>query len=120
MLEEMGYDIDVYHLNEGHGAFATIELEKNLQDAKGRTVFTTHPPVAAGHDHFSYDDISDIARDLPDIRGRTGDEILNMTALAMNNSRIANGVSQLHAKVLQELFPGYNIIGITNGVHSFT
>lgn len=120
MLEEMGYDIDVYHLNEGHGAFATIELEKNLQDAKDRTVFTTHTPVSAGHDHFSYDDVSDIARDLPDIRGRAGDEILNMTALAMNNSRIANGVSQLHAKVSQDLFPGYNIIGITNGVHSFT
>ncbi len=49
-----------------------------------------------------------------------GDEHLNMTLLALNLSRYINGVAKKHGEVSKNMFPGYKIHAITNGVHSFT
>jgi len=124
MLHELGIEPEVYHLNEGHGAFATIELVKyhGYQNAKDKTVFTTHTPVSAGHDKFGYDLINQVLTSyMPrNIKQLAGEHDLNMTLLALNNSRYANGVARKHGEVSQKMFPDHEIGYITNGVHSFT
>ncbi len=115
--------ITTYHMNEGHAVFLTLAMLKeyggDVEQVKSRCVFTTHTPVAAGHDKFSYDLASKVIGEyLPsNIRQLAGEDVLNTTVLALNLSRAANGVSQLHGQVSREMFPGFNIGHITNGVH---
>jgi starch phosphorylase len=116
---------EVFHLNEGHGAFATLELMRiyGKQKAKDKTVFTTHTPVPAGHDRFHHGKISSMMGGYEkgfDLEALAGPYVLNMTVLALNMSRYANGVSKMHGQVSKEMFPGYEIDYITNGVHPFT
>ena len=116
---------EVLHLNEGHGAFATLEMLKRygMKAAKEKMVFTTHTPIEAGHDRFEYDKIYSIMGDYLngiDIKALGGSDKLNMTLLALNMSRYANGVSKIHGKVSQQMFPNHSIDSITNGVHSYT
>jgi alpha-glucan phosphorylase-like protein len=119
----------VYHLNEGHGAFAALELLRiygSVDKVKERTVFTTHTPVSAGHDWFNYGKINDMMgnylKELKgfDIRKFAGADELNMTWLAMNMSRFINAVSKLHGQTSKKMFPDYEIDYITNGVHTRT
>ena len=150
-LRRLGVEPEVFHLNEGHCAFAPVELVRERVAAgerfgaavgavRARTVFTTHTPVPAGHDRFSWDLVNEALggyRDrmgwphgtLMDLgRARPGDihEPLCMTILALRLSRAANGVSRLHGEVSRrmwrELWPDRPVeqvpIGhITNGVH---
>jgi len=115
----------IYHLNEGHAAFAPLELIRRygLDGAHARTVFTTHTPVAAGHDQFDYGKVEAmLGRSLEgiDLRALGGRDHLNMTRLALNCSRSSNAVSRRHGIVARAMFPGYAIDSITNGVHSRT
>jgi starch phosphorylase len=142
----------VLHLNEGHSAFATLEMTRAIVEASGlpfgevvrevsaMTVFTTHTPVAAGHDrfpaplveehlgkirevlHLSYEDFMGLGRVYP----ADPNEPFCMTVLALKLSRYANGVSALHGTVSRRMWqplyvnmPEENVpIGhITNGVH---
>ncbi|MEK6765165.1 MAG: alpha-glucan family phosphorylase, partial [Planctomycetota bacterium] len=139
MLKMLGFQIKKYHMNEGHAAFLTLELLHqfkndlkdvwdesfvwNLEAVKEVCVFTTHTPVQAGHDKFSYDLYRSVIGDyFPEsvIRGLAGKENLNMTLLALNLSNDVNGVAKKHGEVSQNMFPGYKINSITNGVHSYT
>lgn len=139
MLKMLGFQIKKYHMNEGHAAFLTLELLHqfkndlkdvwdesfvwNLEAVKELCVFTTHTPVEAGHDKFSYDLYRSVIGDyFPEsvIRGLAGKENLNMTLLALNLSNDVNGVAKKHGEVSQNMFPGYKINSITNGVHSYT
>ena len=120
-----------FHLNEGHAAFAPLELLRmedqtdgwDFRTVRNRTVFTTHTPVPAGHDQF---DPALVSRVLGNITGRDvlemlgGSERLNMTHLALNLSHYVNGVALRHREVSAELFPRYEIHQITNGVHAST
>jgi starch phosphorylase len=115
----------IYHLNEGHAAFAPLELARlyGFEAAKARTVFTTHTPVAAGHDIFDYGKVQAmLGRELAgvDLRALGGPNRLNMTRLALNCSRTANAVSRRHGIVARRMFPEYAIGDITNGVHTRT
>jgi len=123
--------IRTYHLNEGHAALAPLELLRAAKPAVGwdfrpvrnRTVFTTHTPVAAGHDRFdpalASRVLGDLAsRDVLDMLGGGAD--LNMTSLALNLSHYVNGVALRHREVSSDLFPRYEIHQITNGVHART
>lgn len=142
----------VLHLNEGHSAFAGLELIRADMEADGipfgeavrdvaaLTVFTTHTPVAAGHDrfpaplveehlgklrealHLSFDDFMGLGR----VNPADANELFCMTVLALKLSRHANGVSALHGQVSrrmwQPLYPARQeeevpIGHITNGVH---
>ncbi len=139
LLHAMGFRIKKYHMNEGHASFLTLELLKrfkkpiedvwdeklvwDIEHVKNLCVFTTHTPIEAGHDKFPYELISktmdglfplDILKDL------AGKDYLNMTMLALNLSRYINGVAKKHGEVSQNMFPGYEIHAITNGVHSYT
>lgn len=129
LLHALGEQPAVYHMNEGHSAFLTIELlreqlaeGRSLEEAKqavsSRCVFTTHTPVPAGHDRFShdlmhyafdkyleqsgipFDDLMQMGSENP------GDphSLFTMTVLALRLSRSANGVSKLHGEVSREMW----------------
>lgn len=126
LLAALGYEnICTHHLNEGHAAFLALELlqrfDGDLDQVKKHTIFTTHTPVPAGHDKFSYDLFNDAFRDRApeNIKELAGEEFVNMTLLALNTSRYTNAVSQKHGEVTREMFPQFpHIDAITNGVHS--
>jgi glycogen phosphorylase len=125
MLQALGYDIKTHHMNEGHAAFLTLELLRQFGSTakvKDASVFTTHTPVSAGHDRFSYDLAYRVmSSQLPSgIKDLAGQDDLSMTLLAMNMSRYINAVSKKHAEVTRTMFPGYEIDFITNGVHANT
>lgn len=134
MLKELGYHrINRYHMNEGHASLLTLELlrdrkrqEEPIWDVDGvrrMCVFTTHTPVAAGHDQFSYDLVTQVLAEFIPVdflKQLGGEDRLNMTLLALNLSHYINGVAKQHGKVSQKMFPAYDINSITNGVHSST
>ncbi len=139
MLRKLGFEIKKYHMNEGHAAFLTLELlheykrdiesvwdESHVWDietVKSLCVFTTHTPVEAGHDKFSYDLYQRVFGDyfpLDVLKTLAGEDRLNMTLLGFNLSKYINGVAKKHGEVSQNMFPGYQINAITNGVHSYT
>jgi len=134
MVKELGYShIRRYHMNEGHSSLLTLELLNerkrkkaplwDISGVKRMCVFTTHTPVPAGMDQFSYDLVGQVLGGFIPIdflREIGGKDRLNMTLLALNLSHYENGVAKEHGKVSREMFPGYHIDAITNGVHSAT
>jgi starch phosphorylase len=134
LLRELGYrHILMYHMNEGHSSLLTLELlrhkdiidpeSRRVDDIRRMCVFTTHTPVPAGHDQFSYDLAQDVLGDflpIDTIKFFGGDDSLNMTRLALNLSHYVNGVAKEHQRISREMFPGYQIDSITNGVHVWT
>lgn len=131
MLESLGYhDIRKYHMNEGHAALLTVELYKNacghdLDAVRRKCVFTTHTPVAAGHDRFDEDLFADIIGGKGYIPTEVYEHItaegkINMTLLGLHMSNHVNGVAKKHGKVTEAMFPGHHIDSITNGIHPVT
>ena len=129
LLRALGLQPSVFHMNEGHAAFLTLELLREklaagakYQDALSRTreecIFTTHTPVEAGHDRFSVD-LMDYSmhrfRALVPVPfaelmklGRVNPTNLQepfcMTVLALKLSRAANAVSELHGRVSRHMW----------------
>jgi starch phosphorylase len=139
MLEALDIPARKYHLNEGHAALLAVELlqrtkhtveevwdEEKIWDpeaVRGRVIFTTHTPVAAGHDQFDYDLVSRVVGEVipgPVLRSFAGYDRMNNTLLAMNLAGYINGVARSHSEVSREMFQGYEIAAVTNGVHSAT
>ncbi len=127
ILEALGYTtIDKYHMNEGHAALGTLELydqSNDVEKVRQQCVFTTHTPVAAGHDQFDLNMAkSMIGGILPEfiLGDVTFENKLNMTRLALFFSHYVNGVAKKHGEVSRMMFPGYSIDSITNGVHTPT
>ena len=127
ILEAAGFKLGKYHMNEGHSSLLTVELlaqnGKELDAVRDLCIFTTHTPVEAGHDKFSYAIVQKLLGDtIPydTLKRLAGNDELNMTRLALNTSKYVNGVAKRHKEFSLTLFPGYNISAITNGVHSFT
>jgi len=127
-LQTLGYKtIDKYHMNEGHAALGTLELfrqYKDIEKVREQCVFTTHTPVAAGHDQFDLSFAKPMVGNiLPDgdiLHEITFENKLNMTRLALFFSHYVNGVAKKHGEVSRLMFPGYTIESITNGVHTPT
>jgi starch phosphorylase len=97
--------------------------EINADRARDLCVFTTHTPVQAAFDKFSYDLVREILdSEVPEdiLKRYGGSDRLNMTLLALNLSKYTNGVTEAHMEYSRKLFPGYHIQEITNGVHSYT
>jgi starch phosphorylase len=139
MLEALGFRVGMYHLNEGHSALLTLQLLQkfsrppeelrpgesryDLPEVRELCHFTTHTPVEAGHDRFSYELVHSILGEPIDrgtLRQLAGPDHLNTTRLALNLSEYVNGVAKRHAETSQRMFPGYRVSSITNGVHPFT
>ncbi|MFW6102467.1 MAG: alpha-glucan family phosphorylase [Chloroflexota bacterium] len=149
-LRALGINPSVWHANEGHSAFMMLEcvreeVEKGmafteaLQKVQATTVFTTHTPVAAGHDVFpitlvekyvrNYWESLGISRETFLELGRqdgTSDQTFNMTVLALKMADHRNAVSQIHEKITRGMWHGLwpeikedevPISYITNGIH---
>ena len=127
--------IATYHLNEGHAALLGLALlerarsagfspEHDVAQVRERCVFTTHTPVAAGHDRFGLDLAEAVLGHeriaILRIAGLLHDETLHMTYLALRTTRYANAVAMRHGEVARAMFPGHDIAAITNGVHGVT
>ncbi len=133
-LEKLGYKIEIYHLNEGHAAFAFLEKfihlpsEAELPKLKKQFRYTCHTPVSAGHDRFQISKLGTIlASEYVHAAERFGKENpdsqeINLTYLCLNNCEKVNAVSLRHKEVMQIQFPAYaqKIQAITNGVHTHT
>ncbi|HYN86868.1 MAG TPA: alpha-glucan family phosphorylase [Pyrinomonadaceae bacterium] len=155
LLRRLGVEPHVFHLNEGHSAFLTLELARELTETgeafdaaadavRSRCVFTTHTPVAAGHDEFSAQLVEkcfgenfwqslNLSREeflnLGRVTGGDEREPFGLTPLALRMCRSTNGVSRKHGEVSRELWlkmwPGravgdVPITHVTNGVHAPT
>ena len=154
-LRLLGYAPSVWHMNEGHSAFLNLERSRELVQTKGLTffealeataansIFTTHTPVPAGNDAFTFDMMEryfhrfwgalGLNREEFMALGRhdqpSGLPLFSLTVLALRLSRQANGVSKLHGEVSRgiwhDLWPGLPkrevpITSITNGIHTET
>jgi len=149
ILRHLGVDYSVLHCNEGHPAFAILErirekVERGMsyadafEQVKNTTVFTTHTPVPAGHDVFSYQLMDKYFGSYLPVLDLSRDEFFrlginpakpdgfNMTAFALRCSAFRNAVSKKHGEVSremwQQLWPELTvdkvpIEHITNGVH---
>lgn len=133
LLETLGLEIDICHLNEGHAALVVVERARCFMHNQGVSfwealwatragnVFTTHTPVAAGFDSFSpvliqkyfpyfreYVAQLGISPEALQALGRSNphdaNEPFNMAYLAMRGCAVANGVSQLHGAVSRRIF----------------
>ena len=155
LLQQLGIEPAVFHLNEGHSAFLTLELAREIIEHDGvtfaeamkrvreRCVFTTHTPVAAGHDEFDSGLVEKGFGDWPQtVLGLSREEFLKLgrvngdsqdsfglTPLALRMARSTNGVSRKHGEVSRELWhkmwPDSSvnevpITSVTNGVHPAT
>ncbi len=129
LLRLLGYQPSVFHMNEGHAAFLTLELIREKL-AEGRSfaeaqeatraecIFTTHTPVEAGHDRFSSDLMGYAAHKfctqlkinheqlmaLGRVNPADPGEPFCMTVLALKHARAANGVSELHGQVSRRMW----------------
>ena len=130
LLKTLELNPTVYHMNEGHSAFLTLEIIKNIikekqvsfevakDIASSKTVFTTHTPVPAGNDIFPLDLVKKYFKDFWPRLGLSEEEFLklgmkpcneldygfNMGILALKIAGKKNGVSKLHGAVSRELF----------------
>jgi len=126
ILRDIGFNNgQVYHLNEGHASLLALELIRergynSYDKIKKNCVFTTHTPVAAGHDEFPFDLLKKVLHPiyLEHLEGIIGQgHSLNLTRLSHKLSRYVNGVSQMHGKVAREMLDDPDIGAITNGIH---
>ena len=128
VLEALGHNVDIYHMNEGHALPLVFELYKNKfqtkEEIKEAVRFTTHTPEAAGNEihnisllkkmgFFGFHDL-DVVEELMGIK----EDKFSLTLGALRVSKIANAVSKIHAKVSNEMWKDYDdiceIIPITN------
>lgn len=147
-LNALGIKPTAWHINEGHPAFLILERSRALVEqgmpfnaaleaVASNTVFTTHTPVPAGHDHFSTETVNGYFATLRVQLGLSDEQFMqlgrvagnpdfNMTALAIRGSRHQNGVSRIHggvssricAPLWPEIEPRENPLSyVTNGVH---
>ena len=128
LLDEIGLQRDVYHLNEAHGLPAAFYLLKkyggDLAKVKEKLVFTTHTPEEAGNEkhnvNLCYDMtyFSGLSMDEVQAIGGVQENMFNHSLCALKMARIANGVSQLHGKVSRQMWGKYDgiceIKSITN------
>ncbi|MFN0050936.1 MAG: alpha-glucan family phosphorylase [Planctomycetales bacterium] len=135
-LKSLGIQPGVIHMNEGHSAFASLEVVRQRMTSEGigfeeardrvatHAVFTTHTPVPAGHDRFSAALMEEHLGPLRDALGLSHEGLMSlgrvnpqdqgedfcMTVLALKLSRRRNAVSSLHGEVSRamwtSLYPG--------------
>ncbi|RYY98614.1 MAG: alpha-glucan family phosphorylase [Chitinophagaceae bacterium] len=128
LLDEIGFNPEVYHLNEAHGLSSAFYLYnkfgRRIEEVKKRLVFTTHTPEEAGnekHDIYLCHKMSYFCGlSVEEVKAVTGmpDDQFNHSLAALRFARIANGVSQLHGEVSRHMWAKYDniceILAITN------
>lgn len=135
LLQALGIDPSLIHLNEGHPALATLQMVRDeiregagfdqaVESTRNRFVFTTHTPVAAGNETYPVEEVNRVFPDMAERWGAPLNELLGLarvdasngqerpstTVLGLRMSRKANGVSRVHGAVARQmwapLYPG--------------
>lgn len=147
-IEALGLEVDGYHYNDGHPAFAGLELiskrmefykqteptlsederfERALRHVKERTAFTTHTNVPAGNESHPIDMLIEVGANVGlsyQQLERIGGNPFGMTVASLRLASMANGVSRLQVLAARDMWhwvkEAPNIIAITNGVHKNT
>lgn len=124
LLEELGVDPEVWHLNEAHGlsaAFRVFERTGSVDEVKKRFVFTTHTPEEAGNEKHDFKLLHDFtffgSTPMDTVRGITGidGDVFNHSLAALRLSHLSNAVSKLHGDVSRKMWEHYpNICPITH------
>ena len=127
LLDVLGRDTEIYHMNEGHSlpmCFYLLEKYKNIEEVRKRVVFTTHTPEKAGNEEHSLPLLNNmgffgnLTPEEVDNAVAPENGILNYTLSALRLAKKANGVSQLHGVVSRKMWGDYNgicdITAITN------
>ncbi len=129
LLDKLGIEKDIYHLNEGHAALINAErLNKHINEkglsfneakeaVRASSLYTVHTPVPAGHDYFDEDMIMRYMGSYADKLGISwtqfmdmgrenpgSNERFSMSVFALNTAQEANGVSLLHGRVSRKMF----------------
>jgi starch phosphorylase len=154
VLRALGVTPGAWHANEGHAAFMMLERIRELTvagvpfetaraEVRRTTVFTTHTPVPAGHDHFPLDDVAVCAGTEwlggfgvsaeevlhLGVHAARGSDRFHMTVLAIRAAGRVNGVAQRHGAVSRQIWAdlwperpvdAVPITAVTNGVHLAT
>lgn len=113
LLDELGVDPEVWHLNEAHGLSAAFHLYKkhgSAEEVRKRLVFTTHTPEEAGNEKTDFNMLRDFTffsgvpeNEVRDITGIRGGEF-NHSLAALRLAKKANGVSKLHGEVSRQMW----------------
>ena len=129
LLDKLGIEKDIYHMNEGHAALINAErLNKHINEkglsfneakevVRASSLYTVHTPVPAGHDYFDEDMIMRYMGSYADKLGITWGQFMDMgrenpgsherfsmSVFALNTAQEANGVSLLHGRVSRKMF----------------
>ena len=147
-IAELGLSIDGYHYNDGHPAFAGVELisqrmryyrdaypdmseedhfKRALKHVKERTAFTTHTNVPAGNESHAINLLMEVGANVDlsyEQMEKIGGNPFGMTVASLRLSSMANGVSRIQVSAAKDMWhwvkEAPNIIAITNGVHKAT
>ncbi len=117
LMEELGVEPDIWHLNEAHGLSAAFQLCRkygSVEEVRKRLIFTTHTPEEAGNEKHNFKLLQDFSffgrlseEKVRAITGIEGD-IFNHSLAALRMARIANGVSKLHGEVSRQMWKGHS------------
>lgn len=139
LLERLGHHCSVYHLNEGHSAFLSLELIRHemkhqrvdfhtaVEYARKHIVFTNHTLVAAGQEQFTTELVSAMimeyakeievsVADVVSLGAIEGSNLFSMTTLSLRMASRTNAVSKLHAAKAHEIWPQHPMNYVTNGI----
>ena len=128
LIDELGLNTEIYHMNEGHAlplcCYLLKKYNNDLDEVKKRVVFTTHTPEKAGNEEHAINTLDvlgffqGVDPELIKRMAAPNDRSLSYTLSALRMARIANGVSALHGNVSRKMWEGYNdiceITSITN------
>jgi len=140
LLQKLGIQPSIYHMNEGHSAFLSLEVAANImrtlgvtfeeahQVARKNIVFTNHTLVAAGHDNFVNDLVSLLLEkyavqiqvpvgDLVSLGIVKNSDVFSMTMLSLRSAGGINAVSELHSIKANAVWPNHPMVNVTNGIH---
>jgi alpha-glucan phosphorylase-like protein len=144
LLHALNIHPSLYHVNEGRPAFLHWQLIRSYMDnhgmsfaeakatAKGKTVYTNHTLVGAGNPGYPVGLVQTYGQYYADKMGvdiqeliaegleQNDPDMFRITRFALNTSRKASGVSQIHYQLSQQQWPEYSWVGVTNGVHQST
>jgi glycogen phosphorylase len=128
LLDIIGRQTEVYHMNEGHALplcfYLLNKYNNDLNEVKKRVVFTTHTPEKAGNEEhsISYMELMSFFQNVPIemVRELAAPDTNNLsyTLAALRMARVSNGVSALHGEVSRKMWAGFDgiceITSVTN------
>jgi len=128
LLDIIGRETEVYHMNEGHALplcfYLLNKYNNDLDEVKKRVIFTTHTPEKAGNEEhsISYMELMSFFQNVPNdmVMKLAAPDTNNMsyTLAALRMARVANGVSALHGEVSRKMWEGFDgiceITSVTN------